>query len=520
MHDKKPLLAKIDINPLFEKALHLMEETDKHVFVTGRAGTGKSTLLEYFRSITRKKIVVLAPTGVAAVNVSGQTVHSFFRFKPDVTVDKVREKAGKKSNPLYTKLDAIVIDEISMVRADLLDCVDEFLKMNGKLPGAPFGGIQMILIGDLYQIPPVVVGREREIFRNHYQSEYFFDANAFKTIEVDYIELEKIYRQTDSAFIDLLNGIRNKTAGDEEIETINDRCFDDECVLPDNAIYLTTTNAMADERNETELSKLPGKRHSFEAEIKGKFEEKYFPAEKLLRLKKDAQVMLLNNDHAGRWINGTIGDIHKIKDESLSVKLLDGSIEEITPYSWEVSRFFWNKETKSVETESFGTFKQFPVRVAWAITIHKSQGKTFDHVVIDIGRGTFTPGQLYVALSRCRTLDGIFLKRKIKKSNIWTDWRVVKFTTGYQYELSEKELPFDDKIQLIENAIAAGTTLEITYLKPSNVKSKRIVRPEAVGEMEYKGRQYIGVSAFCLERQDYRTFRVDRILGMREMSSE
>ena len=511
----------IEINTHFQKALHLMEGTGKNIFVTGRAGTGKSTLLDYFRSITKKQIVVLAPTGVAAVNVSGQTIHSFFRFKPDVTVEGVREKAKKKKrNKLYKKLDAIVIDEISMVRADLLDCVDEFLRINGKVAGVPFGGIQMILIGDLYQIPPVVVGQEREIFKNHYKSEYFFDANAVENIELEYVELEKIYRQSDALFITLLNGIRNKTISDEEIELINNRCFNDESELPGNFIYLTTTNAMADERNDAELAKLPGKPHTFPAEIMGKFDQKYFPTEQLLKLKKDTQVMLLNNDPAGRWINGTIGSVHKIKDESVSVRIADGNIEEIKPFTWEINRFFWNTETLTVNSEAIGTFKQYPIKIAWAITIHKSQGKTFDNAVIDIGRGTFTSGQLYVALSRCRSLDGIFLKKWIKRSNIWTDWRIVKFTTEYQYELSEKQLPVDAKIELIDKAISSNSLLGITYLKPKNEKSRRIIRPENVGEMEYKGRKYLGVWAYCLKQQDYRSFRVDRILKVEEVSSQ
>lgn len=511
------MTTKIEINPLFQKALHLMENTSRNIFITGRAGTGKSTLLDYFRSVTKKQIVVLAPTGVAAVNVSGQTIHSFFGFKPDITVDKVREKTKKKKrNQIYTKLDAIVIDEISMVRADLLDCVDEFLRIAGKIPGAPFGGIQMILIGDLYQIPPVVVGQERRIFKEHYQSEYFFDANVSGDFELEYIELEKIYRQSDQAFIDLLNGIRNKTISDEEIELINNRCFDDESELPSDTIYLTTTNAMADQRNEIKLAQLTGKLHTFQAEITGEFDQKYLPTEQLLKLKKGAQVMLLNNDSTGRWINGTIGSVYEIKDESVLVRIIDGNIEEVNQFTWEINRFFWNKEARTVDSETIGTFRQYPIKIAWAITIHKSQGKTFDNAVIDIGKGTFTPGHLYVALSRCRSLEGIFLKKAIKRSNIWTDWRIVKFSTEYQYGLSEKDLPIDAKIELIDKAINSKSLLEIIYLKPKNEKSQRVIRPESVGEMEYKGKTYMGVIAYCLKQQDQRNFRVDRILDIKE----
>lgn len=307
------MLNNIEINPLFEKALRLMGESENNIFITGRAGTGKSTLLDYFRSITGKEIVVLAPTGVAAVNISGQTIHSFFGFRPDVTVEKVKKAAKKKASPIYKNIDAIVIDEISMVRADLLDCVDAFLRINGKAPGLPFGGTQMIFIGDLYQIPPVVAGHDRNIFREHYESEYFFDAKVYNEIEIEYLELEKIYRQTDQTFIELLNKIRNKTACDEDIELINRRVIGNEDELPKDTIYLTTTNAMAEERNEKELARLPGKNHVFKAEVGGEVDEKYFPADKVLRIKKEAQVMLLNNDPGGRWINGTIGTVSKIK---------------------------------------------------------------------------------------------------------------------------------------------------------------------------------------------------------------
>ena len=508
----------IELNPLFKQALKLMEENNKNIFITGRAGTGKSTLLDYFRSNTKKNIVVLAPTGVAAVNVFGQTIHSFFGFKPDVTVEQVKKKAKKKTSGVYKKLDAIVIDEVSMVRADLLDCVDQFLRINGKISGAPFGGTQMIFIGDLYQIPPVVVGREREVFRNHYKSEYFFDAKVFDGINVEYLELEKIYRQTDERFIELLNKIRNKTVTDEDVEIINKRYFESEDNLPGDAIYLTTTNAMADERNEAELAQLRGKPHIFEAEIEGKFDEKHFPAERVLKLKKRAQVMLLNNDPAGRWVNGTIATVNELKKDRLAVELPDGKTEELAPFTWKIYNFFWNEGTQSVGAETMGTFRQHPVKLAWAITIHKSQGKTFDDVVIDIGRGTFTPGQLYVAISRCRSLDGVFLKKKIKKSNIWTDWRVVKFVTEYQYELSEKQMPIDEKIELIERAINNDSLLEITYLRSKDEKSKRIIKPESVGEMEYKRKAFIGIWAYCLKRKDHRNFRVDRILEIKGIS--
>ncbi len=508
------MIENIEMNPQFEKALDLMENSEKNVFVTGRAGTGKSTLLEYFRCQTEKQIVVLAPTGVAAVNIAGQTIHSFFGFKPDITVQKVRKNARKKDDPIYQKLDAIVIDEISMVRADLLDCIDEFLRINGKAPGLPFGGIQMIFVGDLYQIPPVVVGQERKIFREFYESEYFFASRAFKEMEIEYLELEKIYRQSDKTFIELLNKIRNKNIIEEDIRALNCRVLESEEQLPEDVIYLTTTNAMAVDRNERELKKLPGALHHFEALVKGEVDKKHYPADEVLQLKEGARVMLLNNDAEGRWINGTVGTVDRIKDDCLEVTLENGNLEEVRPNKWEITRFYWNEEEESVDSEAVGTFKQFPVKLAWAITIHKSQGKTFDRVVIDLGKGVFASGQFYVALSRCRSLEGVFLKRAVREKDIWADWRVMRFITNHQYQRSEKQMPLEQKIRLIEEAIENDACLQITYLKNRDEKTRREIKPERVGEMHYRGRRFTGLEAYCFNRKEFRNFRVDRILEM------
>jgi len=510
------VLKNIEINPQFERALELMENRGAHVFITGRAGTGKSTLLEYFRSITEKNLVVLAPTGVAAVNIAGQTIHSFFGFRPDVTVEKVRRQAKKKASPIYKNLDAIIIDEISMVRADLLDCIDQFLRINGRNPGVPFGGIQMIFIGDLYQIPPVVVGHDRAMFEQFYESEYFFDARVFSEIEVEHLELEKIYRQSDSDFIELLNKIRNKTITGPDLDRLNERVVDEQVKLPREAIYLTTTNAMAEERNQAELEKLKGKSYFFKAEITGEIDPKSYPADEVLELKKKAQVMLLNNDTSGRWINGTIGSVVAINEDSLEVKLSDGSIEEVLPHKWDVWRFYWDQEAGSVAADRVGSFTQYPLKLAWAITIHKSQGKTFDNVAIDLGRGAFASGQLYVALSRCRSFEGIFLKREIRESDVRLDFRVVNFITGRQYELSEEKLPLDDKVEIIRTAAENGEELEIVYLKTTDEKSSRVIIPESVGPMQYKGKKYLGMRAYCLKRNEMRHFRVDRILEIKK----
>ncbi|MGM0653465.1 MAG: exonuclease domain-containing protein [Bacillota bacterium] len=506
---------KIEINPQFAKALDLMENSSKHLFITGRAGTGKSTLLDYYRSITEKELVVLAPTGVAAVNIAGQTIHSFFGFRPDITVEKAVKAAKKSKLSIYKNLDAIIIDEISMVRADLLDCIDQFLRIKGREPGLPFGGIQMIFIGDLYQIPPVVTGHDRLIFAGHYESEFFFDARVYGQLEIEYVELEKIYRQSDQEFINILNRIRNKTAAEEDLARLNGRVIKKDALLPEDIIYLTTTNDLAYQKNETELEKLPGEPYVFYAEISGDIEQKSYPAEEELFLKTEAQVMLLNNDPAGRWINGSIGTVIDLLDDYIEVRLSSGKVVEVEPVKWHVYRFYWNREAQSVASDSLGSFEQYPVKLAWAITIHKSQGKTFDSVAIDLGRGAFAAGQLYVALSRCRSLDGIYLKRKIKETDIRVDYNVVRHLTGRQYNLSQEKLPLDDKVEIIREAAEQGTELEIVYLKNTDEKSERVIRPESVGMMNYCGRRYLGMRAYCCMRNEVRNFRVDRILQIK-----
>ena len=439
---------KIELNPQFKRAYELMENTHKHLFVTGRAGTGKSTLLTYFREHTKKEIVVLAPTGVAAVNIKGQTIHSFFGFKPDVTLQKIRnQRTSKEEESIYQKLDTIVIDEISMVRADLLDCIDKFMRINGKDKERPFGGVQMILIGDLYQLPPVLTSEDKIAFLQKYTSPYFFASHVFSgqrtllsdegDFELTFVELEKIYRQKDTDFIVLLNAIRDNTVTDAQIAVINAQY--DPTYEPDQEdfeIYLTTTNDMAAKINEKELAKLGMTSWRFQGERSGKFEERLFPTNNELEVKVGAQIMLLNNDRQGRWINGTIGKIESIEKENgetlVWVELADGTVELVAPYTWDMYEYTYDKKKGHIEADVIGSFTQYPFKLAWAVTIHKAQGKTFDSVILDIGRGTFAPGQLYVALSRCTRLEGIVLATQISKRNVWTDMNVVTFVKKFQ----------------------------------------------------------------------------------------
>lgn len=512
---------KIELNEQFKKALKIMEDTLSNAFITGKAGTGKSTLLDYFRSVTRKQIVVLAPTGVAAINVRGETIHSFFGFKPDITLDKVKKLKDRKAR-IFKELDALVIDEISMVRSDLLDCVDKSLRLNAKSPELPFGGLQMIFIGDLYQLPPVVPGKEKELFRVHYQTPYFFSARVFKAFSMEFIELEKIYRQKDAGFIGILNAIRNNTITDSALSLLNKRVEQNFSYAPHScyAVHLTPTNKMAAEINTEHLHKLKTKIHTFRAEISGDFKEYSYPADEELHLASGAQVMLLNNDAKDRWVNGSIGKITDIEfnkeksADSIFVELSENGREEVLPFTWELFHFQFNEEAGTIETEALGSFTQYPLRLAWAVTIHKSQGKTFDRVIIDMGKGAFAYGQTYVALSRCRSLDGITLRRPIRKSDVWTDRRIVEFLTKYQYGLSEERMPLESKIDIIRQAVRENKCLEIVYLKSSDEKSSRIIRPYSVGKKTYLDKPFIGVEAYCLSRKENRVFRVDRILEM------
>ncbi len=514
-------LTKIELNAEFERALDLIEKTDKNVFITGKAGTGKSTLLEYFRSITAKNVVVLAPTGVAALQVQGETIHSFFGFKPNVTLQNIK-KIGTKESKIYKKIDTIVIDEISMVRADLLDCIDRFLRLNGKDSLLPFGGIQMVFIGDLYQLPPVVTAKEKRIFTDHYKSPYFFDADVFKELPLEFIELEKVYRQKDEKFIELLNQIRNNTITEEGIALLNSRVGAQLCQKEGEfVLYLTTLNEMASRINQEFLDKLPGQAFKWEALVEGRFDPTAFPTDYVLQVKPNAQVMMLNNDSKGRWVNGSLGRVidvigsKKGDGDVIKVQFSDNRIEYVTPFTWEVFHFKYNERVKAIESEVVGKFTQYPLRLAWAVTIHKSQGKTFDKVIIDIGRGTFACGQVYVALSRCTSFAGIALKSPIKKKYIFNDWRIVKFLTNFQYQISEKELSLEEKIKLIKKAIGQRLPIEIVYLKPNDEKSKRVIVPYDVGRFNFQKKSFWGVAAFCEKRQEDRVFRVDRILQMK-----
>ncbi|MDR1474760.1 MAG: AAA family ATPase [Endomicrobium sp.] len=416
------MINHLEINNKFKEAFDLINNTNNCVFVTGNAGTGKTTFLRYYMMHAKKKTIVLAPTGVAALNCGGETIHSFFNFKPDVTLSKIKKKKLAETS-IYKKVETIVIDEVSMLRCDLLDCVDKFLRLNREHQ-EPFGGIQVIFIGDLKQLPPVVKKEEKHIFNTVYKSPYFLSAYSLNECMLHTIELTKIYRQQEAKFVSLLNAVRNGAITDEDLSELNKRVSSSILDTP-MSVYLTTTNKKAAYINHQYLSRINSDHAIFVAESENiENESKLLPAEHDLVVKKGAQVMMLNNDAKGRWVNGSIGTVNDIRTSINSnktlicVKFPNGRIEYVEPFKWELFKYKWNESQKQIETESAGFFKQYPLKLSWAVTIHKSQGKTFDNVVIDMEYGAFAPGQLYVALSRCTSFDGIKLSRPITKKDI------------------------------------------------------------------------------------------------------
>ncbi|MFA6143156.1 MAG: DEAD/DEAH box helicase [Candidatus Omnitrophota bacterium] len=419
---RDPLPTHLDINDEFESAFGLMENTNECLFITGKAGTGKSTLLKYFKANTGKKIVVLAPTGVAAVNIGGQTIHSFLRLPPKIIQKDTIKRLKDRS--LFENLDMVIIDEVSMVRADLMDGIDYALRLNRGRMKAPFGGVQMVFFGDLFQLSPVVENEARELLQERYSTPYFFSAKVFNDRSIRSIELSTIYRQKDSSFMELLNRIRNKEYTKEDLDTLNARVQKDTAIpKKDETVILTTTNSLANAINQDRLSKLPGKEITYEATASGKFEESAYPTNTSLKLKKGAQVILIRNDPAKQWVNGTLAKVIALSSDSIVVDI-DGRVCDVPIVKWQKIEYSYNEDEDKIEDEVVGDFAQYPIKLAWAITIHKSQGQTFDKVVIDLGYGAFTHGQLYVALSRCTCLDGIRLKRPVTPNDIIFDRRI------------------------------------------------------------------------------------------------
>ncbi len=419
-------MADLILDKERKDALKLMEE-GRNVFLTGKAGTGKSTLSKHFLATTKKKVLVLGSTGIAAINVGGQTVHSAMHIMPRMQVKDI-ERVYAPWVAIFKYIDAILLDEVSMVRADLLDCMNKFLQLNGKVDGAPMGGIQLIMVGDICQLPPVVTEEEQEFFSNQYGGPYFFDAHCYSDLQMAGVELKKVFRQKDPKLVKVLNLIRTGEATEKDLRVLNNRhdVIFDRSKYPSH-IYLATRNKIVDEINSTKMRELDGKEENLRAVLFGRFPRERLPAEDNLVLKVGARVMLLNNDRERRWVNGDIGTIVGFGPGQVNVELARHGVVGVNQHKWETVRQSYDPVLKVLKREITGSFTQYPIRPAWAITIHKSQGQTFENVAIDFAGGTFAHGQAYVALSRSTSLSGLVLANELKPEDIMFDERVRSF---------------------------------------------------------------------------------------------
>ena len=442
-------------NKEFQDALQLITHTRQSVFLTGKAGTGKSTFLKYICNHTKKKYVVLAPTGIAAINAGGVTLHSFFKLPfrpmlpddPDLSLSHGRIfeffKYPKEKRKIIAEVDLIIIDEISMVRADIIDCVDRILRVYSGNMRLPFGGKQLLFVGDVFQLEPVVPSDQKEILSLFYASPFFFSARVFKDINLVPIELQKVYRQTDSVFINILDRIRNNAARKQELDTLNGRYFPSfEPQNEDMYITLATRRDQVDFINEKKLAELPGEEYVSVGKIEGDFPESSLPTQLNLSIKEQAQVIFIDNDYERRWVNGTIGMVSGIDENGNVYVLLESGVEHLVePTSWRNYKYKYNEKEKRIEEEIVGTFEQLPIRLAWAITVHKSQGLTFSRVVVDLTGGVFAGGQTYVALSRCTSLEGLVLKSNISSRDIFIRKEIVEFSQIFNNQaLIEKSI--------------------------------------------------------------------------------
>lgn len=492
-------------NPQIELAFEYVRHTNKHIFLTGKAGTGKTTFLSRVRAEVPKRMAVVAPTGVAAINAGGVTIHSLFQLPfgplvPGTVRSKMNERRfGKEKIKLLRSLDLLIIDEISMVRGDVLDAIDEVLRRYRSNPH-PFGGLQLLMIGDLHQLPPVVKPQEWELLGAHYDTPYFFSSLALKKTDAVTIELKHIYRQADSDFIALLNKVRDNQMDAAVFEQLNSRYLPDQIKdKEDEYITLTSHNAGANSINAQKLGALKGKRHIFPAKIKGDFPAHAYPTEEELEVKEGAQVMFTKNDPDPdkRFFNGKIGRVTKIKKEDIWVKCPDDEDEILVkPLEWKNVKYSLNEDSKEVEENEVGTFTQYPLKLAWAITIHKSQGLTFDKVIID-AQSAFAHGQVYVALSRCRTFEGILLRSPLGQASVRTDVTVQHYT-----QHSREQAPDED--QLFQAKKDFQQELLIEYFRFDRLKSAfsqfhRLIREN---EKKFQGDIHQELQQLLLEAQE------------------
>ncbi|MCQ2217898.1 MAG: AAA family ATPase [Paludibacteraceae bacterium] len=443
-------ISQIDTdNAEFQSALNIVKHTNQSLFLTGKAGTGKSTFLRYICEKVNKRHVVLAPTGVAAINAGGVTIHSFFKMPfrpmmpddPDLSLkhNRIFEflKYTKEKKKLIEKAELIIIDEISMVRADMIDFIDKVLRIFSHNMRQPFGGKQMLFVGDMYQLEPVVPSDQKQILSRFYTNPYFFSANVFRETPLVTIELQRVYRQSDAHFVRLLDHIRVNSVTAADLNALNNECrLDKFSGNEDFVITLATKRDTVDFINESKLAALPGDSFKYNGIITGEFPESALPTQRILELKENAQVLFVKNDREKRWYNGSIGKISHIDEENkIYVMLEDGNEYLVEMEGWDNIRYYYDEAENKIKEEVLGTFTQYPLRLAWSITVHKSQGLTFEKVIVDLTGGVFAAGQTYVALSRCKSLEGLMLKRQINQSDVFVSRDVVAFSKQYNDRL-------------------------------------------------------------------------------------